>query len=203
MLSKLPLGGVTSWQHTPDPRNLGEPVFSRDLLQVEVLSEDRRKRLFTVFNNHLKSHFVPFNTPDPEAERTRANELRRRQCAAAAAIIAGQTRPNSRFVVVGDMNDPPDSAFLEPLVGAAKLALTSALTNAQETRPAPGSPPPPTTAWTERFKESGQPAVYTLMDQIWLSAPLAAKQTAAFIERRTKVGGDGSDHDRSWVVLDL
>jgi hypothetical protein len=41
------------------------------------------------------------------------------------------------------------------------------------------------------------------MDQIWLSAPLAAKQTAAFIERRTKVGGDGSDHDRSWVVLDL
>jgi exonuclease III len=40
------------------------------------------------------------------------------------------------------------------------------------------------------------------MDQVWLSEPLAAKQTAAFIERRTN-GGDGSDHDPSWVVLEL
>jgi hypothetical protein len=45
--------------------------------------------------------------------------------------------------------------------------------------------------------------VYTLMDQLWLSPALAAKQTAAFIDRRTKVGGDGSDHDPAWVVLDL
>ena len=101
------------------------------------------------------------------------------------------------------MNDPPDSPFLAPLVGAAKIKLASGLTNAQETRPGPGSPPPPTTAWTERFKASGKPPVYTLMDQVWLSEPLAAKQTAAFIERRTKVRGDGSDHDPSWVVLEL
>src|SRR4051812_9753593 len=78
LLSKLPLGGVTSWQHTPDPDHPGQPVFSRDLLQVDVLSADRRRRLFTVFNNHLKSHFVPFNAPDPAAEQDRANQLRRR-----------------------------------------------------------------------------------------------------------------------------
>jgi endonuclease/exonuclease/phosphatase family metal-dependent hydrolase len=203
LLSKLPLGGVTSWQHAPDPEHPGQPVFSRDLLQVEVLSDDRRRKLFTIFNNHLKSHFVPFNAPDPGAEEVRANELRRRQCDVAATIIASETRPNSSFIVVGDMNDPPDSEFLEPLVGAAKLKLSSGLTNAQETRPGPGSPPPPTTAWTERFKPSGKPAVYTLMDQVWLSEPLASKKTAAFIDRRTKVGGDGSDHDPSWVVLDL
>jgi exonuclease III len=39
------------------------------------------------------------------------------------------------------------------------------------------------------------------MDQVWLSPALAAKQTDAFIERRTKVSGDGSDHDPAWVTL--
>ena len=29
----------------------------------------------------------------------------------------------------------------------------------------------------------------------------SAKQTGAFIERRTKVSGDGSDHDPAWVTL--
>jgi endonuclease/exonuclease/phosphatase family metal-dependent hydrolase len=157
----------------------------------------------TVFNTHLKSHFVPFTAPDPAAEQARANELRRRQCQAAAVIIAAQTRPNGAYVVVGDMNDPPDSEFMAPLTTAAKLSLAFGLTDAKETRPGPGSPPPPTTAWTERFKESGQPPVYTLMDQVWLSPSLAAKRTGAFIERRTKVGGDGSDHDPAWVVLDI
>jgi hypothetical protein len=48
LLSKLPLGGVTSWQHVPDPLNPGQAVFSRDLLQVEILSPSRRERLFTL-----------------------------------------------------------------------------------------------------------------------------------------------------------
>lgn len=160
-------------------------------------------RLFTVFNNHLKSHYVPFNAPDPDAERQRANELRQRQSEVAAAIIAAQMRPNSRFVVVGDMNDPPDSPFLEPLAAAPKLNLAFGLSQPQETRPGPGDPPPPSRAWTERFKPTGKPPVYTLMDQVWLSPALAAKQIGAFIERRTKVSGDGSDHDPAWVTLDL
>ena len=41
------------------------------------------------------------------------------------------------------------------------------------------------------------------MDQVWLSPALARKQTGAFIERRSKVSGDGSDHDPSWVTLEL
>ena len=203
LLSKLPLGGVTSWQHVPDPLNPGQAVFSRDLLQVEILSPSRRERLFTLFNNHLKSHFVPFNAPDPEAERKRANDLRERQSQVVAAIIAAETRPNSRFLVVGDMNDPPDSPFLEPLAAAPELKLVSGLAQPQETRPGPGDPPPPSSAWTERFKPTGMPPVYTLMDQVWLSPALAAKQTGAFIERRSKVSGDGSDHDPAWVTLDL
>src|SRR5262249_10536036 len=105
VLSKLPVGAVTSWQHTPDPDNPAQTLFSRDLLEVEILKPDRSHRLFTLFNNHLKSHFVPFNVADPAAEADRANQLRRRQCDAAAKIIAKQMRPDSPFIVVGDMND--------------------------------------------------------------------------------------------------
>jgi exonuclease III len=74
----------------------------------------------------------------------------------------------------------------------------------QETRPAkPDDPMPTSTAWTHRFKPANQPAQYELYDQLWLSPALAAKQTAAWIDRRTKHGGDGSDHDPAWVDLDL
>jgi exonuclease III len=203
LLSKRPLGGVTSWQHIADPLNPSQPVFSRDLLQVQVLKQNRRDVLVTVFVNHLKSHYVPFDVDDPEAEAKRANELRQRQCAAAETIIATEMRPTSRYLVVGDMNDPPDSEFMSPLTDSPKLNLVSGLSDAKETRPGPGNPPPPTTAWTERFKPTGKPAEYTLMDQVWLSPSLAPKLTSAFIERRTKLGGDGTDHDPSWVVLDL
>ena len=202
LLSKLPLGGVTSWQHVPDPLNPDQPVFSRDLLQVEILNADRSDRVLTVFNNHLKSHYVPF-TEDPEVEGKRANELRKRQCEAVATIIETETRPDSSYVVVGDMNDPPDSEFLTPLASSTALKLKFGLENVQETQPGPGNPPPPSPGWTERFKPTGKPAEYTLMDQVWLSPTLAAKKTGAFIDRRSKVGGDGSDHDPSWVTLDL
>jgi hypothetical protein len=125
-----------------------------------------------MFVNHLKSHFVPLNVDDPDAEAKRADELRRRQADVAAKIIAAVMRPDSHYVVLGDMNDPPDSVFLAPLTQSPELNLVSGLTNAEETRPSPGSPPPPTTLWTERFKASGKPAVYTLMDQVWLIPPL-------------------------------
>jgi hypothetical protein len=114
--------------------------------------------------NHLKSHYVPFDVSDPEAEAKRANELRQRQCEVAAAIIASEMRPNSRYLVVGDMNDPPDSEFMALLTASPELDLVSGLADAKETRPSPGNPPPPTTAWTERFKPTGKPAEYTLID---------------------------------------
>ncbi len=41
------------------------------------------------------------------------------------------------------------------------------------------------------------------MDQIWLSPALTGRQSGAFIERRSKLGGDGSDHDPAWITLEL
>jgi len=41
------------------PADASKPVFSRDLLEVEILDSHRRRKLLTVYNTHLKSHFVP------------------------------------------------------------------------------------------------------------------------------------------------
>jgi endonuclease/exonuclease/phosphatase family metal-dependent hydrolase len=203
VLSRLPIGAVTSWQKKVHPEAPGETVFGRDLLQVEILNSTRKKRLFTIFNNHLKSHFVPFDE-DPVEGAQRANMRRRRQAEMVKEIVEKETRPNSRYIVIGDMNDPPGSASLAPLVASPDLGLVNSLEDAEETRPAKAdTPPPPSKSWTHRFKPSGQPARYELYDQIWLSPSLADRHQGAFIDRRTKHGGDGSDHDPAWVVLDL
>jgi len=167
------------------------------------LSRSRKRRLFTLFNNHLKSHFVPYDVDQEEGARL-ANERRQRQATVTAQIIKKQMRPNSRYIVVGDMDDPVDSEWLAPLIKSDDLKLKNALTAPQETRPAKADDPgPSSTAWTHRYKPSGKPAEYQLYDQIWLSPALAGKQVEAWIERRTTLGGDGSDHDPSWVVLKL
>jgi len=203
LLSKLPVGAVTSWRHAVHAGDPGQTVFGRDLLEVEILNATRGRKLFTMFNNHLKSHFVPFGQ-DPVAGALAANARRRRQAEKAREIILARTRPNSPFIVLGDMNDPPDSQPMAPLAASAGLPLANALANPLETRPPKAdNPPPATAAWTHRFKPSGQPAEYELYDQIWLSQSLQPKQTGAFIDRRTKHGGDGSDHDPAWIELDL
>jgi len=203
LLSKLPLGAVTSWQHAVHPADPAQPVFGRDLLEVEVWNSSRAKKLFTIFNNHLKSHYVPWNEDQATGESSN-NDRRKRQSEMVREIVRSRTRPNSRYLILGDMNDPPDSPFLSPFVDDDELDLTNALADPDETRPPKSDTPPPSTkAWTHRYKKSGQPARYELYDQIWLSPSLAAKQSNAWIDRRTKHGGDGSDHDPAWVVLDL
>jgi exonuclease III len=203
VLSKLPLGAVTSWQHTVHPEAPGERVFGRDLLEVEVLSADRRQRLLTVFNNHLKSHFVPFDE-DQDAGAEAANRRRQQQAEMLAQIVAARTRPDSRYVVVGDMNDPPTSEWLAPFTDSPDLGLVNGLTDPVETRPAkPDTPPPPGPAWTHRFKQRGQSADYELFDHTWLSPALADRHNGAWIMRRRTHGGEGSDHDPAIVRLDI
>ena len=204
VLSKRPIGAVTSWQHVPDPQpdEADELLFSRDLLQVEILKSGG-DRLLTLFVNHLKSQFVPFNK-DPVVEKAKNDKRRRRQAEGAVKIIARTMRPNSRFAVLGDMNDVPDAPTLQPLADSQELHLVNGLAAAKENRPAPQeSPPAPSTPWTHRFKESGKPASHELLDQIWLSPALENDLTGAFIDRRKHLTGDGSDHDPAWVTLDL
>ena len=203
VLSRYPIGGFTSWQHATHPAAPDALVFGRDLIEVEIMNARRSERLITLFNTHLKSNYVPFNQ-DPVAGRTAANERRRRQAESMAKIIKSRTRPDSRYVVVGDMNDAPASEFLRGLVQDAELRLTNGLAAPRETRPAKADDPmPATTAWTHRFRPANQPAHYELYDHMWLSPALANRQVGAWIDRRTRHGGDGSDHDPAWVELDL
>ncbi|HSV66532.1 MAG TPA: endonuclease/exonuclease/phosphatase family protein [Mycobacteriales bacterium] len=203
LLSRLPVGGVTSWRHAVHHPADADPVFSRDLLQVEILSEDRSSRLVTLFVTHLKSKFCDFRE-DP-VECARDNDMRRQhQAEVAARIIAGQTRPRDRYLLCGDMNDAPGAATLAPLTTDTTLNLVDGLAAAVPDRPAPlDSPAPPDRPWSDRFKMSGKPADYELLDQIWLAPTLAGRLTGAGIGRRAHLTGDGSDHDPVWVDLDL
>ncbi len=207
VLSKYPIGTTTSHQTAVHPEQPDQRVFSRDLLQVEILDHNRNK-LFTLYNTHLKSHFVPFNEDPIEGARA-ANERRRRQAATVSRIIASQERPDSRFVLAGDMNDAPTSEFLQPMLEVEGRPLLNALANASETRPGkaetPGQGPGPATpVWTHRFNPRGpEPPRYELLDQIWVSDALAPRVGGAQIDRRTKHGGDGSDHDPAWIEIDI
>jgi endonuclease/exonuclease/phosphatase family metal-dependent hydrolase len=203
VLSRLPIGGFTSWQRATHPAAIDELVFGRDVIEVEVLNKQRSAKLFTLFNTHLKSHFVDFRE-DPVAGQAAANERRRRQAETVSRIIKSRMRPDSRYILAGDMNDAPQSEFLRGFVQDPELKLVNALAAPIETRPAKADTPmPASTAWTHRFKPANEPAQYELFDHVWLSPALAARQAGAWIDRRTKHGGDGSDHDPAWVELDL
>ena len=207
ILSKLPIGAIVSHQAAVHPADPQRRVFSRDLLQVEILKNNGDK-LLTVYNTHLKSHFVPFGQ-DPVQGAIRANQRRRRQAETIARIITKMERPNSSFALVGDMNDPPDSEFLEPMFTVDNQSIVNALANPVETRPPKPEtrgqgPGPQTPAWTHRFNPPG-PAFpeYRLFDQIWVSQALSGRLGTAYIDRRKKRRGDGSDHDPAWVEIDI
>ena len=75
-----------------------------------------------------------------------------------ARLVAARTRPDSRYAVVGDMNDSPSAPMLAPLVSSG-LKLVDGLAEAKEDKPSPpDNPPAPDRPWTERFKPTGQPA---------------------------------------------
>lgn len=202
ILSKLPIGGITSWQRTPSPQAPDELVFGRDLLEVDILDQQGDVKLFTLYNTHLKSHYVDFRT-DPVAGAELADRRRAQQVQAMASIIKRRRRPDSNYIVVGDMNDPPDAESFSIFAANPQLLLINALKQPQETRPAKlDSPAPASSAWTHRFKAGG-PARYELYDHIWLSPALAPKQRSAWIDRRIRHAGDGSDHDPAWIELEL
>jgi endonuclease/exonuclease/phosphatase family metal-dependent hydrolase len=201
LLSRYPIGHVTSWQHA---RYDGEtrPIFSRDLIQADVLNSKGNKKMFTIFNTHLKSSFLPFNTKDFDAELQKSGERRKKQAEMVAKVRERQTRPNSNYLLLGDMNDTPDSGFLEPFQNSPGLINT--LQSVTEVGVMNNTKyGPPNNLWTHRYNTAAGVYQYHLYDQIWISPALADNLTGSFIKRRKNVGGDGSDHDPVWVELDI
>jgi endonuclease/exonuclease/phosphatase family metal-dependent hydrolase len=207
IMSKLPIGTIVSHQTATHPDDPSRRVFGRDLLQVEILDENSKK-LFTIYNTHLKSHFVP-HTEDPVQGAIDANNLRNKQAETIARIIGKMEHSSARFVLTGDMNDPPESEFLEPMLTVDGKQLVNTLVNPAETRPAKPETPgqgdgPQSNVWTHRFNPPGPELPrYELFDQIWVSQALSEKYSNPTIDRRTKHSGDGSDHDPAWIDLEL
>jgi endonuclease/exonuclease/phosphatase family metal-dependent hydrolase len=207
VMSKLPIGAITSFQTATHPDEPGRRVFSRDLLKVEILN-NRGDKLFNIYNTHLKSHFVPFGE-DPVLGAAEADDRRQRQAETVSRIISAQERANSRFVLVGDMNDPPDSAFLQPMLTIDGQPLVNALVNPTQTQPSKAEtrgqgPGPQDDMWTHRFNPPGPDFPrYELLDHIWVSDGLANRFANPRIDRRTNHTGDGSDHDPAWIELDI
>ena len=205
VLSKLPIGAVTSFQTSVHPDDPDQTVFGRDLLEVEILNESRTSKLFTLYNNHLKSHF---GDDDDNGQGKVKNDLRRkRQAEMISDIVSKRQRTDGKFIIVGDMNDGPKDAPLKPMlkVDDQKLfnALKSPLENNSYANESSANDLPTNTAWTHRYKKSGQPPEFKLFDQIWLSQALSDNFISSHINRRTLRGGDGSDHDPAYVVLNL
>lgn len=194
VLSKLPLGAITSSRFATHPEDPGQRVFSRDLLQVDVLDQHGGVAI-SVFTTHLKSQLSR-----DEVERTAAATRRRRQAETVRTILDRRRNPLRRVVLTGDMNDSPDSVPLAAIQGSE---LVNALEHAGQTREYDPSDPfqPSTTAWTHRFKPAGEPARYELYDQIWVSPDLADGLQSPTVGRRKLRGGDGSDHDPAWVTV--
>ncbi|HET6987654.1 MAG TPA: endonuclease/exonuclease/phosphatase family protein [Kribbella sp.] len=200
ILSRRPLGGVTSYQRTFHPDVPNRPIFSRDLVEAEIL-DARGRKLLTVFGTHLKSKFVDFTVQDPVAAAAAALLLRTQQAETIVRIIGQRMSTRQRYLLCGDMNDTPDSPAL---VAYAQSGLVNALTSPTEvgtvttTVDLPASP-----AWTSTFKAARQPRTFDLIDQIWMSPALAPRLSASFIGRRRRLARDGTDHDPAWVSLEL
>lgn len=117
VLSRLPVGPVTSYRHVPFELRPGGPkiTFRRDLLRVHV--EPAGGTPFDVFSVHLKSKRgeKPDSPPIRLAEATKVRE-----------ICEGLMKSDSsaRFVICGDFNDTWDSDPIKILRGEGATALT-------------------------------------------------------------------------------
>ncbi len=203
VMSKLPLGAVTSHQRATHPTSPNSLLFGRDLLQIDVWNQSRTVRLFTLFNNHLKSNYVPWNDDGNGQAKNIARRIK--QTEGIQNIVTTEMRSDSRFIITGDMNDTPDAVSLSAMLTIDGNSLFDGLQNPTEigemSTEKPGEEPT-STAWTHRYRK-GAPPEHHLYDQIWLSQALVPAYKGGFIARRKNKTGDGSDHDPAWVELDF
>jgi endonuclease/exonuclease/phosphatase family metal-dependent hydrolase len=199
VLSRLPLGAVASHQHAVHREQPAEAVFSRDLLEVDILPPGERLAAAAVFSLTIsKSQFVP-STRTRVAGKGGQRHPPRRQ----AGMVSGRDAHTRDSRLSRRPDDTPDAPPLAAITASEQLGLVNGLTQPAETRPPSPTSAPPARGPGPTLPGGRPPARYELFDQIWLSPALAARQTGAFIDRRTRHGGDGSDHDPAWVTLTL
>lgn len=124
VLSRLPVGPVTSHRHVRFPDGSGQPMtFNRDLLQVEIQPPGGPS--FHVFVVHLKSKRDGANTTEPQ----RLGETRH------ARKVLDDLLERDRdalFVICGDFNDTRNSNPVRTLRGEGPRALREFLSDLPE-----------------------------------------------------------------------
>lgn len=106
----FPIGTVRS--HVDDLKPDGFPVFSRDCPEYEVTAPSGARVM--VLPNHFKSKFGGNNAPSRAKRRAQAEAVARHY-----ARLRDEGVEN--IVVLGDLNDGPDSDELAPLLGDTDL----------------------------------------------------------------------------------
>ena len=200
VLSKLPIGEINSYQRERHDKLPDQPVYRRDLLLVEVLSPDRRKRLLWVGVTHSKSQFIDWRIKD-EAERQKAAEeasrLRLYEAEMTANILRSSTN-EERFVLCGDLNDVPDSEALTPLLGrhGRQAGLVNVLAQRQSNE---------LERWTTTHKQTGEERQFDQYDYLLVPEFMSDAVTKAWVQRRSTghCEPDGSDHDPVFCELAL
>jgi len=194
MSKKYPIGRVTSYQYITHPESSGycRKVFSRDLLEVEILNKKDNSYLFTLFITHLKSKFLPWNLSGREREeKEKKNDaLRRLQAETIVKIVKSRFEDLSTagFIIAGDFNDTPGSDPLSPLLAQDNELLCY---NAALEISDPGD------RWTHRYAgEKNQ------LDYLLVSSALKNKivKNSVHVER-TKTHFDASDHHPLYIKL--
>lgn len=188
VLSRFPLGAITSWQHYSDPENPNKCVFSRDLLQVEVLDPNTQKLLFIFFITHSKSKFVPYWNENKNKQEAENNSLRLKQSEAIVDIVSTEMGRDNRYIIAGDFNDTPTSKYLAPLLKKEnKLGLENIVNKLSRKE-----------RWTYIYKKHRQQLDYLLIPPL-----LREKIKDIGIGRTRNIKERGSDHDPVFAVLDL
>lgn len=108
LYSRYPIGLIQT--HLFD-RDGNSPIFSRDCLEVELLMPDGMP--LYMLCNHFKSRGYDYSG--------NAAEKRKKQAVRVAQILDSYDLSRERVVVAGDLNDNPESASLQPLLGIENL----------------------------------------------------------------------------------
>ena len=151
--SKHPIGTVRTNIFATDSK--GKAIFSRDCLEVEILTDQGPIHLLA---NHLKSKY----RDGDDKRKAQAQEVRR-------ILKKRYDLTTQRVAVLGDLNDTPDSDPLSPLIGMS--GLTDVLESSVGL--------PANRRWTYRYKNE-----FNQIDYILVSEPLAVAVTGAGVERR-------------------
>jgi endonuclease/exonuclease/phosphatase family metal-dependent hydrolase len=206
------IGRVISHRFNKFLRSDGKTYqFGRDCLQVEILDQETRNQVLTVFICHFKSKYTgvdQFKDPELYEKKQEENTIKRTAEAneVVRIIMNDLDIENDLFVVLGDLNDTPDSEPLQPLLGGGEgLGLHNALTLIDQEDLSPTSEnrrPRDTHHWKRPTEDGVSVTEWSQIDYILCSSKFWELNTGVAKVINTPQD-QGSDHYLSYAEFEL